>query len=373
MSERRCAMFPAATGPMRTLAAWLAIAISIGGAAWGGTEPSFEIFPGVVVDGQLILVMKPASGISVIDAQAGHELCSTGHASRPLLMHGNRLLAQVDGGGNVLGLRLFELRQARAVSKNGACELRLLDRIDVRLPPGVHTAIEHSVDDAFDLRARSEGAEVLVEWTYRNSPAFPPHMGLGGAFRIDLGSTVVTLMTQVPASRDSMTRVLPPIPAEAIELPTVAGAATLRVFRRGDATTGLELTSPGGRNTELDVSDLRSLRLSADDRHLLATSRDPSGGSALYRWSIFDVVSGEPSGVFWAPRSGPPFVVQAGRILYREENRPADGNPMVRRERRLMAGDLTNGQELWSVAVRDIRYRGTRPPAQPFPAPGGGQ
>ena len=354
----------------RLLVALLSLFAAAGLASVAGADPSFELFPGAVVDDRAILVMQPGSSIAVVDVATGGVRCSTRHAARPLLVNGDRMLGQTESGGSTLRLWVFDYRRSGDWPSSASCELTPRHRIDVKLPAGMRTGIDQGIDGAFDVRARSDGATTLVEWSYRTSPAYPIAWAKTGGFHVDLDSGRVTpanVVTTPPKAR-----ALPPVPTSTpLELAT--GTMAIHVYSRTDGTKGVELAPDGSRGRasrrDLGIADLRALRLSSDDRHLLAASfARAAAAHQRYVWSVFDVETGERRGDLSAGRSGSPFFVRDSLIVYRDDryDARAAGPAPAKRPVRLVAGDLSDGRELWSLPVRDTAYRGTRPPAQPL-------
>ncbi len=336
---------------------------------------AFEFQPGVIVDpeGAAVYLMNPQGGIDAVDLASGKLLWRTDRASKPLLLHEGRLVAQTEPvpGLHVLRITLLGIRQSTADSRF----------VDIPLPEDVQASIDDGMESSFKATARMHEGALLLHWqsTHRRMTGPPPGPDQRASDRELTGSVLVEVDTGQIGAIDE----LPAHPE--LELPvTVARfqaaqaapgivrrvndvlVVVQRTFQAGKERVGLKRwdAETGDELPEVTLYDgeLSFRGVSADDRHLLASRRDASD-SSLWEWAIYSLETGQraaelredtPAARFFL--SGPVLIhetnVTVRRVAEQELVEPA----------KLRAIDLATGTEIWSRAIRDTKYRGPYPP-----------
>ena len=101
---------------------------------------------------------------------------------------------------------------------------------------------------------------------------------------------------------------------------------------------------------------------SADASHRQASVPGVGSAADTYEWTLFDA-DGDRLGSFTNQVEYAPFYVSDGLVVL--EGRPGarlQGEQMVEQPLSLWAVSLSNGVELWRIAIRDTDYRGPFPP-----------
>lgn len=298
---------------------------------------------GVVIDAarQTAYVMSAAGGIDAVELATGAVRWSSTAAQRPLLVTGDRLVAQ------------------RRPDEPGALALAVLDvgaagrpvltaRID--LPSGLWGTVQNRLGASFRARGAEVDGDAIIAWEAVIEDAvqgYRPGLEEGRAPSVDTAGTG-------DLRRDDRTTRL-------------AGAARL------DLASGrvLPLSAARGAPARRPYLDLapdapptaRTYR-SADGRHLLVSDRgENTPADRSFQWALAERAGGAPVGSVELELPVAPFLMAGSTLLY-------EAGPSLRRTedgwddrpRQLRAVDLGSGSELWSRDLLDPEYRGPFPP-----------
>lgn len=343
---------------------------------------AFELAPGVIVDPDrpAVYVMNPRHGIDAVDLSSGKLIWSTTKAAKPLLLHGDLLVAQADVRN---GLRIVTLN-----TKN-AGELALA--ADIQLPNGVRASIDEGMGTSFRASARIHNGNLLVSWISSDlqmtgatpEPGMKPlDRQMAGVVRIDLetrrvdqlGTDEVFFVPVEPALPKNVAGLVEsgalPGPLwrtgrvlAALERSSADGTERI-VLRRWDVKTGERLSDLALFSTELTVRFA-----SADGRHLLASKLvDPA--ASLWTWSIYSLETGRSVGEVCVPSPAGAFFICGSSLIYESlpHGRFIDGRS-IEEPAKLRAVDLDTSTERWNWALRETAYRGSYPPAPPISPP----
>jgi hypothetical protein len=333
-----------------------------------------ELRPGVLIDRTrgAIYVGLPAGGVESLDLQTGRSRWSSPDADLPLALRDRILVALKEETRPGAGLPLVALD----VEQNG----RQLWSLTAPLPPGVIALVTDTLHRSFRSTARVEGNHVIVSWSYRGAPvqgvARAPgrpqdKLELFGAVRIDLGTGRVVdtqetpgppapTVTGLPAQlMESNGLPQPPSRAGNVYAAAVGGRRAPVILKRWNAATGAALPDV------VLVKDGLLAVPSSDSRHVLASERVGKGGpdDPEYRWSVFSQESGLRLAQVRRDVSSSPFFVSDRSIIF--ESQPhgfLQGTTWVARPLEIVAVSITNGNSIWSHAIRDLEFRGVAPP-----------
>lgn len=354
------------------------VALVLSTAAASAQQDRFELVPGVVVDSarDALYLMSPGGGVEGLSVSSGNRLWASERAAKPLALHGDLLIAQVEQTKPGGGLEILMLDTTRAGS--------VRQQFRVELPAGVWAAVDDGLGRAFDARGQILNNAPFVSWTHTKSyskgvapkPDEPLRQSQVAAYSLDLSSA-----RMVAVEPSALAQAVVPLPPAAqtwmnsensFEAPAIAGSVVAAtqvvggvteplgrlVLKRWDRSSGAELT---------DVELLRGphiLRLrSADGRHLLVTERVAPNDFEEYEWSVFSIETGVRVGQLRHHQSHARFFVSGSTIVFEE---PAfghlDGDKWVKEPRRLRAAVLGSGSAVWEQKLRDTAYRGPFPP-----------
>ena len=142
----------------------------------------------------------------------------------------------------------------------------------------------------------------------------------------------------------------------AIERATYEGKQRVSL-KRWDAETGEALA-----DVTLFDGGLNFRSVSADQRHLLASRRDPSD-SRIWEWAVFSLETGAKVAELRHDEPGAWFFVSGSRLVHETNvTLRCVGGQVVVEPGKLRGVDLETGTEVWSHAIRDTKYRGPYPP-----------
>jgi hypothetical protein len=336
--------------------------------------PVVELRPGVLIDRTrgAIYTGLPAGGVDSLDLQTGRSRWSSPDADLPLALRDRTLVAQNEETRPGAGLPIVALD----VEQNG----RRLWSLTAPLPPGVIALVTDTLHRSFRSTARVEGNHVVVSWTYRGAPvqgvARTPgrpldELTLSGAVRIELSTGRVLdtqetpgppapTVTGLPAQlMESNGLPQPPSRAGNVYAAAVGGRRAPVILKRWNAASGAALPDV------VLVKDGVVAIPSSDARHVLASERVGKGGpdDPEYRWSVFSQESGLRLAQLRRDVSAAPFFVSDRSVIL--ESPPhgfLQGNTWVARPLEIIAVSLTNGNSIWSHAIRDLEFRGVAPP-----------
>ncbi|HSE15604.1 MAG TPA: hypothetical protein VLB46_01040 [Pyrinomonadaceae bacterium] len=303
----------------------------------GQSGATTALRPGIVIDptGNVAYVMT-SEGVAAIDLATGAKRWTSSAAAKPLAITGNRLISQVQPTTrtNRLELAVLDTSQRGAVAVRSTAEL----------PSSVRVAVGETLDGKFETEARLVGNSAVVAWRFDHQP-------LRGIVEDPEGSeTNVTAEAQRVGTQRSL-----------------EGAVQV------DLTTGA--VSPSDANFTADVSAQKRWILSAneviagaaptqyesaDGRHVVASERIADDRTwAKYRWTIFERAGNRRIGEFQTHLAFTPFVVRDSTLIYETTPYIVAGRSEPAKLRGI---SLANGQEAWSVEVRELVYRGPFPP-----------
>ncbi len=281
-------------------------------------------------------VMAPQGGIAAIDLASGEVRWTSSDADKPLALLGNILVGQREPRGTaqrsqleLVGLDVREHGAKTVVSS-------------VALEPEVRVSLGETLDGVFSVKAHPADGSVLVGWTYRPAPlrGMPPapveteaHKGealaappvLSGAVRLDLGTGATTKF-------DLEAALAPPEPrwlALASEIPSAPRKLPRYV--------------------------------SGDGLHVLVSERVGDGRTwDKYRWTVYERATQNRLGEIRSHVSFAPFVVKGSVLVF--ETTPFTRAGAKEEAAQLRGVSLETGEQLWSVPVREIVWRGPFPP-----------
>jgi len=340
---------------------------------------SFEFRHGIVVAPatKSIYLMRPAGGIEAIDLASGRARWTVTAADRPLLLHGQILLAQAedDAGPGIL----------RLIAVDTTAPGGVVSRFDVPLPAGISAGIDDAPNRSFRVDAWSRGESIIVSWAYEESRATggehaPAGLALdrheAGGVEIDLRDGRLRELGEMDRRRLQAGR--SPGLARLIE----TGAAPVATWRGDTFHSALSPGSPGTgivtikRWSSATGDPLPDLAIStgtstvrspsADGSHLLASRMIgvTPAGEEDYLWTIFSLETGSPTAQVHGATPGAWFFISGALLVH--EVRPVTREAADRKQRQptmLRAVDLGSGAEVWSRALRDTADRGPLPAA----------
>jgi hypothetical protein len=337
----------------------------------------FEFRAGVIVDSNqsTVYLMNLQRGIDAVDLSSGKLLWSTTKAAKPLLLHGDRLVAQTESAASSNLLRIVVLNPQEAGE--------LLLEATVQLPEDVQVAITDGLDTTFRTSARLHKNDVIVLWRFskQDISGAPPGPDAkvrvtAGAVRIDLatGNTDSLQSEEVPPTPDIR---LPDTVAQLVTLGTVPGtlwqvgnvvAAIIRTSGKGGARTVLRRwhseTGEPLPEVVLFGGELTYRYISADGRHLLA-SRPLDSARVVWDWRIYSLETGEHVAQVQNASPAAWFFINASSLIHEAPPtaRIINGRSVMDQSLRLRAIDLKTSDELWEWPFRDTAYRGPYPPS----------
>lgn len=251
-------------------------------------------------------------------------------------------LALVDGNLLVLGLP-DQYGEARLVLVDASTgEVRA--RVTVALPPEVSANPLPSPKRSFHARATGDAATVRVDWNFeqralrgavihdvegQGTLVDPDLVERSGAFVVTPGEAAMSVRF---ARADE-----PPSPAPAVDLDA------------DERLAGIE--GPQFR--------------AADDASVLRSSAEPDVAlGTVYRWKLHARDDGSLLGELTVPYSLAPFVVADEVVIYRIDPVMRLRSDGTREEHgaRLVAFDLSEGRERWSIPVAEREWFGPLPP-----------
>ena len=327
---------PAFTVRFATLLTALAI-FSNSVTVTGQQAPATALRPGIVIDpvANVAYTMTP-EGVAAIDLTSGAKRWTSNVAAKPLAIAGNRLISQVEPKTrtNRLEIAVLDTRERGAVMTRGAVEL----------PAFVRVAIGQTLEGKFETETRVTANSAIVSWrferqlmrglveeseTSRSDNARPEAQPAGVQRRAE-GALQVDLTTGAVSATDA----------------SLATAAAPRRWIMSDAEK-----IPGTAGTQYE---------SADGRHVMASERVGDERTwAKYRWTVFDRSTNNRVGQFQTHLAFMPFVVRDSILIYETTPYIRDGKE---EPAKLRGVNLATGQEVWSVEVRELVYRGPFPP-----------
>jgi hypothetical protein len=367
-------------GPLVLLALFSSGPARAGGG--GEDSPPMILLPGGIANaaGRTAYLANATGGIDVVDLTTGDLLWQTYEAQRPLLLSGDRLVAQAGVKRNRLRILVFDLRQP---------DKCVLESDPVVFPPWVVTG--EAPGRSFALRARVEQNQLLLSWEAKGwlreartavEQGRPPDHQAAGVARVDLETGRVTMG---PAERAAP--VAEEFPDELDKLVVrwhgaVGDTHKAVVLEEYGPVQRLVLRSwdPDTEEEDEPVELLRGRRLlvqtTFDGRYLCLRDAIPNPDVGLpptermrYNWSLVSPETGRKIGrVSCEP--GTEAVLVLGRRVYCLVAGPIRTTPREPpvQARTFQAIDLGTGKKLWEHAVEGRRLAPPVAPRGAFPA-----
>lgn len=273
-------------------------------------------------------VMVPG-GVVAVDLNDGAVLWQSDAAAKPLVLHGNTLVSQVEPNAITNRLQLVALD----VQERGAVRARN----SIALPQRVQVSVGESPLGTFVATGRRADGTVIVTWQYvpqnlrgrdvdvegkHAAAAAAARNPIQGAVRMNVATGAMTRMDNAPMT--------PP------------ASSTWALPSRSRPSSG----SSKSRQFE-----------SADQRHVLTSERVADDREfRKYRWTIFDAATGTRLGETRSHVAFAPFVVRDNVLVF--ETTPFAVAGRSAEPAKLRGVDLATGAERWSVTVREVVYRG---------------
>ena len=337
-------------------------------------QQSVTIHPGVIStsDYGTMYIMAPGNEIAAVAAN-GIESWRSSAGHKPLYRQDDYLITMISPAeaGN---LSLAVLR-----ANDGS----LASSASFDLPAEVIARIDDGLGDTFDVEIRYAEGNTYAIWTYFKQqvggalldPDNPPvAQTFEGAFELNLQLPSAELSAnalspaQVPSDRST------DIPQQAINLYENRQLQTEPV-KVGDYVQAVQVTDNGAQVLRWDADSGGSVpaialdaershvyNLSADQRYVAITEKN---GRGFYRWkwSINDMASGQSLGEILSPYAIGPNLVNNDQIFYVEYPwQRREGSKVLSDPLSLRAVDLTTGNNVFNVEIRDTRYTGVTPP-----------
>ena len=297
---------------------------------------SINLTNGVVVDTAQgsVYIMSPKDGIDAVDIATGETRWNSKEAAKPLLVSGNRLVAQArekSPKSNKLELVVLDI----------AAKGKRLSSSELELPNGVRAIVDEQLGIKFDVLASQKNDEIFISWKF----TFNPIMLRGARLDDDVEKKLAIQTENGTFKLDAATGKTTKVNQSNIKFPESAKTIELKNKTR--------LANISGRQF-----------LSIDEKTILNSERIANDSKWLkYRWQLYDRNTGKLLGKFEHFSAYAPFSVFNSIIVY--ETQPfllRSGKEVINEERKVHALNLQNGQELWSWLVRDTKYRGPFPP-----------
>jgi hypothetical protein len=336
----------------------------------------FEFRTGVIVNSNqsTVYLMNLQRGIDAVDLSSGKLLWSTTKAAKPLLLHGNLLVAQAESAvpSNLL----------RIVVLNTQNDGELLLEATVQLPKYVQVAIDDGLGTTFRTSARLHENDIIVSWRFSKQHISGAPLGPDAKLLVTTGTVRIDLET---GHFDSLrSEEVPPTPeirlpdnvARLVTLGTLSGplwqagnvlAAIIRtsdkggehtILRRWNSETGQPLPE-----VVLFGGELTFRYTSADGRQLFA-SKLLDSARPVWDWQIYSLETGEHVAQIRNASPAAWFFITAFSLIHEAPptGQIINDRLVMDQPLRLRAIDLKTSDELWEWPFRDTAYRGPYPP-----------
>lgn len=355
---------------MRPISALLLAATLAGTAGLAAqTAPPFLLRHGAIVDPArgAAYVAKPNGSVEAVDLSSGRTLWASAAAAIPIGADPQLLVAQVEE--KPLPTDRFQVAILDVAS--GAT----VSEATIALPAGARALIADEKAKSFRATAEREGAHFLVSWIYSESllrpvappPGAPTMRVFAGSARIhpQSGKVVASDGGLVDGKPGRWQRYgnppAPPWRAGNVVARTEGGRGGPLTLKRADAASGREL--PDRALAKAAITAVPS----ADQRHVLASERVGEGGpdDPEYRWGIFAIDTAERAVELRNDVSAAPFFLFDDSVIL--ESLPhgyVRGEAHVDEPLEMRSVRLTTGVPKWEIELRDLSYRGPRPPAR---------
>lgn len=346
-------------------------------------ESAFEFRPGVIVgaDRCTAYLMNTQGGIDAVDLSSGESIWTTSRAAKPLLLHGDLLIAQAAEAPGRSGV-------FRIVGLNTTAKGEPVFEADVELPEGVSAFVSDGPGITFRASARISEVDLIVSWLFSEQPISGAYIEadatafrqVTGTARIDLETGRVeplgsdeTPSLNGPQLPDNLARLVESgsLPGRLWRLDNVLISPALItdddgeriLLKRWNGETGEALPEISIRSNGLTVR-----YPSADYRHLLTSKLVETSPRVWekYLWVIFSLETGVRVAEVRNFEPGAWFFISGSSLIQevQPQGRLVDGVG-VEEPRKLRAIDLASGAERWNRPIRDTAYRGSYPPLIP--------
>lgn len=278
------------------------------------------IQPGVVVGDERAYAMHPDGGVLAIEVSSGDVAWHSKAAGRPLHVDDGRLLAQVDSqSAGVLELAVL-----------AAPDGSLISPLSVKIADVV-PRVTDGLTSRFEITPIDTRGTVQLHWKSTQTRASGADTGGDNQAEVSLGGVAVDL------SKGAV-KALP-----AAEVPT-------------------QFSRPPIQAQILDDVEGRQF-LSADQKHVLVSTKNPKDAWNRYAWSVY-TVEGRQLGTATSYVAFAPFLVLDDTLLFVSpvaQRAGATPGEVVELPLSLKAVNLRDGAERWSQPIRDVKYRGPMP------------
>lgn len=297
----------------------------------GFANDAVKLRPGVLLDAttQSVFVMLPEGGIAAIDVTTGKTRWSTALSDKPLLLVNGRLLSQKQN--NESGLLSLVYHSIT----NG----EILNEVELNLPTSVMAAVVDGPGYAFNIEADSNLQNNQLLWSFK-------------------GNKVQGMAPELPALSDKnaiRSQSTQPIKFGVIDLD----------FSNNNAHSSMLTASPSSVKIKTEQKVLAGVEgrqfLSQNGQHVLSTRRTDDNQSISYHWHIFKL-NGESLATFQSAHSYAPFLVEDNLLFIIEpETGRLEGGKLVKNPPLLKCINLPDGQSIWQLPIRSIKYFGQLP------------
>ena len=327
---------------------------------------SAELRRGVIVDeaAGAAYLGAPAGGIEAVDLASGRSIWTSTDAALPLALLDGLLIAQAEEVPAASRLRIIVFDVQAGNRK----------RIEpsIALPEDVYALVADDLTRSFRATVERDGNGLLVSWTFKEKAEegmarvrgeHVPARIVSGAAHVDLATGRAIAVPARRVGANAMPKTDARWRAGNFLATIEGGRGGPLTLKRWDAVTGAALP-----DRELSKKAVAALS-SADRTEVLASERVGAGGpdDPEYRWSIFSVSTGERLGEIRRDTSASPFLLWNGTLVFEAPSHGyrTSGGTWIDEPLKIRGVRLSTGVPLWDRAIRDLRYRGTRPPAAP--------
>jgi len=340
-----------------------------------------QFSPGVIVapHAAVVYYMNPRGGIDAAALSSGKLLWSTDHASKPLLLYHDLLIAQAE-----VSTQRHHLSIAVIPITDFGKNVR---QFDVPISPGVHASVDDHLGASFRVSARMDDDDIIISWDSHQQPV--SHMvsatdarskgrSFSGIARINLrnGSIENVDPDELPnALKHSLPdKVTQLMKTENLhEPPWHVGSVLAAISRNKNGSSRVVLkrwhyNSGDSMPTITLFDDGRTIReRSVDGRYILASRLARAGDDTAeaYVWSLFSLETGARVAEFGHPSPSGRFLI-VGSTMLEMLGRSASltQGKWVAKPLRLQATSIDTGTNLWVHPIRDTSYRGPYPPTK---------
>jgi hypothetical protein len=353
---------------MKSWYAFLVLAAACGITHASPNARAFEFAQGVIVDAlhSVVYMVNSEARIDAVSLVSGEVIATSIGGAKPLLLYDNVLLAATED-------RIDTLSVVGLTTKD------LKPKFELQLP-----VPSRGRTGSFYVGARTYDNEIIVQWRSIRRPvsAIPtrePADVATGFARIDRATG------RLIAAEEGESPVPPMAPSEipaAVQKLADGGKLASPLCRVDNLVAALQYGEENGNRhvilrrwdnngesmpvERLFDNEFTFRSFSRDCRHLLASRK--AGG---WIWHIYSTITGKQVAEIHNPLPGPEFFISGDKLIYES---PGGGESIGARLRidppRLVAINLTNGEELWARPIGETTYVGPHPGNPPGPSTG---